>query len=338
MAEQDPRLESIARELSQFPAAVLQQYETAHAKASKLLSAEDLVTLGGAGRGNRPAVGASVGGHHGLLRRQHGTSCPSSPSPNFVPWSNYGAELCQSSPTIAAAYFRASVFTLPHLRPRQVAGWSELGKSLSKGTWKSTALACKFFEVSPQMVASMTFPEMERFIRFIDILSQRSYDLATECLDLSQQVFAQLGDSRDNFISLVTTLADANGNWREVKDCFAVGGRAVARVERSQRGRFLSLAERLSRSGQGGVISFLRDGSQGLGQIDFATHPVVIGLGERLMAVAPPAVPPFFSVVAMVLSRVSPPQLETVVRRGRAAARRELGERPGLLPDGVFLC
>ena len=336
MAEQDPRLESIARELSQFPAAVLQQYETAHAKASTLLSAEDLVTWA--------EQGAAIARQS--VRAWEATAdyyaasmdvLPFLSFANFVPWSNYGAELCQSSPTIAVAYFRASVFTLPHLRPRQVAGWSELGKSLSKGTWKSTALACKFFEVSPQMVASMTFPEMERFIRFIDILSQRSYDLATECLDLSQQVFAQLGDSRDNFISLVTTLADANGNWREVKDCFAVGGRAVARVERSQRGRFLSLAERLSRSGQGGVISFLRDGSQGLGQIDFATHPVVIGLGERLMAVAPPAVPPFFSVVAMVLSRVSPPQLENVVRRGRAAARRELGERPGLLPDGVFL-
>ena len=310
MAEQDPRLESIARELSQFPAAVLQQYETAHAKASTRLSTEDLVTWA--------EQGAAIARQS--VRAWEATAdyyaasmdvLPVLSFANFVPWSNYGAELCQSSPTIAAAYFRASVFTLPHLRPRQVAGWSELGKSLSKGTWKSTALACKFFEVSPQMVASMTFPEMERFIRFIDILSQRSYDLATECLDLSQQVFAQLGDSRDNFISLVTTLADANGNWREVKDCFAVGGRAVARVERSQRGRFLSLAERLSRSGQGGVISFLRDGSQGLGQIDFATHPLVIGLGERLMAVAPPAVPPFFSVVAAVLSRVSPPQLET---------------------------
>ena len=309
MAEQDPRLESIARELAQFPAAVLQQYEAAHERAETLLSAEDLVTWAEAGAAiARQSVRAWEAATDYYAASMD--VLPFLSFANFIPWSNYGAELCQASPTIAAAYFRASSRTLPHLRPRQVAGWSELGKSLSKGTWKSTALACKFFEVSPDMVPTMTFPEMERFIRFIDILSQRSYDLATECLELSQGVFVQLGDSRDNFISLVTTLADANGNWREVKDAFAVGSRAVSRVERSQRGRFLSLAERLSRSGQGGVISFLRDGSQGLGQLDYTTHPVVISLGERLITVAPPAVPPFFSVVPSVLGRVSPPQLE----------------------------
>ncbi|MDE2801798.1 MAG: hypothetical protein OXK21_02815 [Chloroflexota bacterium] len=310
MAEQDPRLESISRELAQFPAAVLQQYESAHDKARALLSAEDLVTWAEQGaaiaRQSVRAWEATVDYYAASME-----VLPHFSFANFIPWARYGADLCQASPTIAAAYFRASPHTLPHLRPRQIAGWSELGKSLSKGTWKSTALACKFFEISPQMVPAMTFPEMERFIRFIDILSQRSYDLATECLELSQQVFGQLGESRDNFISLVTALADANGNWREVKDCFAVGSRAVSRIERSQRGRFLSLAERLSRSGQGGVISFLRDGSQGLGQLDYSTHPVVISLGERLITVAPPAVPPFFAMVPAVLSRVSPPQLET---------------------------
>ena len=310
MAEQDPRLESITRELSQFPAAVLQQYESAFEKAQTLLSAEDLVTWAEQGAAiSRQSVRSWEAATDYYAASMD--VLPFLSFANFVPWSNYGAELSLASPTIAAAYFQASASTLPHLRPRQVAGWTELGKSLSKGTWKSTALACKFFEVSPQMVPSMTFPEMERFIRFIDILSQRSYDLATECLELSQNVFSQLGDSRDNFISLVTTLADANGNWREVKDCFSIGSRAVSRVERSQRGRFLGLAERLSRSGQGGVISFLRDGSQGLGLLDQSTHPIVINLGERLMAVAPPAVPPFFSVAPSVLGRVSPPQLET---------------------------
>ncbi len=309
MAEQDPRLESIARELSQFPVAVLQQYEAAHERAQTLLSAEDLVTWAEQGASiSRQSVRAWEAATDYYAASME--VLPFLSFANFVPWARYGSDLCQASPTIAAAYFRASSRTLPHLRPRQVAGWSELGKSLSKGTWKSTALACKFFDVSPQMVPSMTFPEMERFIRFIDILSQRSYDLATECLELSQDVFPQLGDSRDSFISLVTTLADANGNWREVKDCFAVGSRAVARVERTQRGRFLGLAERLSRSGQGGVIAFLREGSQGLGQLDYGTHPTIIGLGERLVGMSPPALPPFFAVLPSVLGRVSTPQLE----------------------------
>ena len=309
MAEQDPRLESIERELSQFPVAVLQAYNTASEKASVLLSEEDLFTWADQGA----AIARQSVRSWEAATEYFSASIEVLPFlsfANFVPWSQNGLDLCQASPTIAAAYFRASPETLPHLRPRQVAGWSELGRSLAKGTWKSTALSCKFFEISPQLFPSMTFLELERFIRFIDILSQRSYDLATECLELSQSVFPNLGDSRDSFISLVTTLADANGNWREVKDCFEVGGRAITKVERSQRARFLGLAERLSRSGEGGVISFLREGSQGLGELDQSAHPVVLTLGEALISLSPAAIAPFLAVVPTVLARVSPPQLE----------------------------
>tara|TARA_B100000809_G_scaffold258542_1_gene301922 strand:+ start:1218 stop:4541 length:3324 start_codon:yes stop_codon:yes gene_type:complete len=309
MAEQDPRLESIERELSQFPVAVLQAYNTASEKASVLLSEEDLFTWADQGA----AIARQSVRSWEAATEYFSASIEVLPFlsfANFVPWSQNGLDLCQASPTIAAAYFRASPETLPHLRPRQVAGWSELGRSLAKGTWKSTALSCKFFEISPQLFPSMTFLELERFIRFIDILSQRSYDLATECLELSQSVFPNLGDSRDSFISLVTTLADANGNWREVKDCFEVGVRAITKVERSQRARFLGLAERLSRSGEGGVISFLREGSQGLGELDQSAHPVVLTLGEALISLSPAAIAPFLAVVPTVLARVSPPQLE----------------------------
>ncbi len=309
MAEQDPRLESIERELSQFPVAVIQAYHAASEKVSSLLSAEDLFTWADQGT----AIARQSVRSWEAATEYYDTSVvvlPFLSFANFIPWSQNGLDLCQSSPTIAATYFRASAETLPHLRPRQVAGWSELGRSLAKGTWKSTALSCKFFEISPQLIPAMTFPELERFIRFIDILSQRSYDLATECLEISQAVFPNLGDSRDSFISLVTTLADANGNWREVKDCFEVGSRAITRIERSQRARFLGLAERLSRSGEGGVISFLREGSQGLGELDQSAHPVVLTLGEALISLSPAAIAPFLTVVPTVLARVSPPQLE----------------------------
>jgi nitric oxide reductase NorD protein len=309
MAEKDPRLESIDRELAQFPVAVFQQYHTASEKVSTLLSAEDLISWADQGAA---IARQSVRSWESATEYFSASMdvLPFLSFANFTPWAQNGLDLCQASPTIAAAYFRASATTLTHLRPRQVAGWSELGKSLSKGTWKSTALSCKFFEISPQLIPAMTFPELERFIRFIDILSQRSYDLATECLELSQSVFPNLGDSRDSFISLVTTLADANGNWREVKDCFEVGARVVTRIERSQRSRFLALAERLSRSGEGGVIAFLRDGSQGVGELDQSAHPVVLTLAEALISLSPAALAPFLTVVPTVLARISPPQLE----------------------------
>ena len=116
MAEQDPRLESIARELSQFPAAVLQQYESAHDKARTLLSAEDLVTWAEQGAAiSRQSVRAWEAATDYYAASMD--VLPFLSFANFVPWARYGSDLCQASPTIAAAYFRASAHTLPHLRP-----------------------------------------------------------------------------------------------------------------------------------------------------------------------------------------------------------------------------
>ena len=156
MAEQDPRLESIARELSQFPAAVLQQYESAHDKARTLLSAEDLVTWA--------EQGAAISRQS--VRAWEAATDYYAASMDVLPFLSF-ANLCRGLatrrplpgvPTIAAAYFRASSHTLA--APSPPAGrW--LGASWAvpvQGTWKSTALACKFFDVSPMMVPSMTFP------------------------------------------------------------------------------------------------------------------------------------------------------------------------------------
>ena len=65
-----------------------------------------------------------------------------------------------------------------------------------------------------------------------------------------------------------------------------------------------------TRECEGGVISFLREGSQGLGELDQSAHPVVLTLGEALISLSPAAIAPFLTVVPTVLARVSPPQLE----------------------------
>ena len=68
--------------------------------------------------------------------------------PSFMQWARCGTYLAQDSPTLAVAFFRSSVAIVPNLRPQYIPRWAGLGRSLYKGTWKSSTLAAKFFEVS----------------------------------------------------------------------------------------------------------------------------------------------------------------------------------------------
>ena len=66
--------------------------------------------------------------------------------PQFERWIESGIDLVQESPVVGASYFRASPGVLPTLAPRHIAGWASLGKGLSRGTWKSSSLAARFFD------------------------------------------------------------------------------------------------------------------------------------------------------------------------------------------------
>ena len=106
------------------------------------------------------------------------------------------------------------------LRSRHIESWAGLGDSLYKGTWKSSTLACKFFAHSPALLDTLSFQELERFAGFLDALSHRSYDLASECLALGEQIFPLVGEDKDAFLSLASTLVDTG--WREVKSFFEI--------------------------------------------------------------------------------------------------------------------
>ena len=65
----------------------------------------------------------------------------------FVKWGDCGAELCQKSPALAVAYFEASPGAMGRLRSRHIQEWSNLGLSLYRGTWKSSALSARFLSL-----------------------------------------------------------------------------------------------------------------------------------------------------------------------------------------------
>ena len=233
---------------------------------------------------------------------------------SFMQWARCGTYLSQDSPTLAVSYFKSSPEVVPSLKAQYIPRWAGLGRSLYKGTWKSSTLAAKFFEVSPPLIRNVPFWDVEVFTALIEALSSKSYDVAAECLVLGQGVLSQMGRERENFLSMSRALSD--GSWREVKGCLEVSGKALPAIEESQRSRFLRLAERLAKEGQRETAAFLLEGSQSLSLVDGSSQRYILDLCESLLAVSPQAVPAFLKSLKTVLGRVTMNQMDLWFQQG----------------------
>ena len=236
------------------------------------------------------------------------------PFPAFMQWARCGTYLCQDSPTLAVSYFRASPQIVTCLRAQYIPRWAGLGRNLYKGTWKSSTLAAKFFEVSPHLIRNLPFWDVEVFSSLIETLSYKSYDVAAECLVLGQSALSQMGREREAFLSLARALSDES--WREVKSCLEASGKVLRAVEESQRSRFLRLAERLVKEGHRESTAFLLEGSQSLSLVSSPSQRYILDLCETLLVVSPRTVPAFLKSLSPVLGRVTLSQLDVWFQQG----------------------
>jgi len=225
----------------------------------------------------------------------------------FLKWADCGSELCAESPTLAVAYFAASPGAMSRLRSRHIETWMGLGRGLYRGSWKSSTLSTKFYEASPALLGTLTVPELERFTAFLGALSQRSYDMAAECLAASQDIFPMLGEDKRTFIRLGTSLTETT--WRQVKGLFESSARALPNIQADQRTRFIRLAQGLHDAGAVNVPASIASAGQALGQVETEHHEPIMGMAETLMKKAPEAVPSFIESCPRALEKVSITQL-----------------------------
>ena len=192
----------VEEELARYPSAVLDEYHKAAETMGEILNDVQLKQWA--------ASGAKVSRQN--VRSWEAAAQFFKVSPEmiglmpfnyFMKWSDCGSSLCRESPSLATTYFSASPATANKLRSRHIESWASLGRGLYKGTWKSSTLACKFYESTPRLLDSLTFQELGKFVAFLDTLSLRSYDLASECLVLGQKLFPLIGDDKEVLEDLI---------------------------------------------------------------------------------------------------------------------------------------
>ena len=304
--------ESVALELRKHPAALLTAYEGAREQVESAL-------------GPAPALRWA---QEGVRVAQQGPRAWESAaeyfkaSPQVVEtigftqferWAESGVELTAEAPIIASSYFRASPDVLPTLAPRHIAGWASLGKGLSKGTWKSSSLAARFFDVSGDLVRQVNFHELQLFVGLVQTLSSRSYDLAAEALALGQRVLPAVAE-REELISLAKVLAETS--WREVRGSFEAAARVGPNLDRRLRPRYFALSERLARQGLPNVSGFMTESAQSLASLPHDLQTIVLERAEDLADASAEAVSAFLRAAPGVLSRISPAQLDAWFGKG----------------------
>ena len=308
-----PHQADIEQGLKKLPPSVLDEYERAKGRLFYVLNEEELGLWAAEGLtvANQTVRSWEAAVEYFKAAPEVGKYLP---FVSFMQWARCGTYLSQDSPTLAVAFFKASPQSIPSLRAQYIPRWAGLGRSLYKGTWKSSTLAAKFFEVSPQLLRSLPFWDVEVLAALIEGLSLKSYDVSAECLVLAQGLLPQMGRDREAFLSLCRALSE--GSWREVKGCLEVAGRVLPTIEESQRSRFLKLAERLAKTGQRETSTFLQEGSQSLNRVSLSSQRYILDLSETLLPISAQAVPAFLKSLEQVIGRITLGQMETWFQQG----------------------
>lgn len=230
------------------------------------------------------------------------------PAGQFISWVRIGDQLCTASPSLAVAFFRASPEAIERLRPRYIGDWAQSCRSLYRGTWKSSALACKLFEATPQLLESLSFDELRRFAEFLEEVSHRSYDMAGDALDKGSDLFPKLGRDAGAFIGLSNTVA--KNSWRHVQPMFDAAQYSLVEMPREQRSSFIALVNRLSAKEGVDPARVIRDGARALSGVGHEWRDTLIDLTHRIASEgSPEASSAFLTTGPRVLERVTFPQL-----------------------------
>lgn len=311
-------IETTRKELEQFPAPVLERYEIALEKLSGRLAEETCQqwALEGLEIARKTVrsweAAAEFFDASVAVQRQL-------PSGQFLKWAKTGTSLCEDSPSLAVAYFKSSPKAMLRLRPRYIDDWANVCRALYRGTWKSSALACRLFEATPDLLETLSFEEFCHFGEFLEILSRRSYDQAGDALGAGIELFPKISGDVDRFINLAQIVAEKS--WRETAVLFDSATASLVELGTPHRAPLISLARRLVITGVSDAAGVLRDGANTVNRVPADMRDRLLEMTDGIAAVSAPAAPEFLKIVPDILERVTFDQMGQWQSEGIRIAR-----------------
>ena len=119
-------------------------------------------------------------------------------------------ELAQKSSLVAASFLKFTPEVLTHISLDELSEWSKQGDRLFRGNWKSGTLSAAYFEHTPDLLSVLPLHSVEKLVSIIDALTERSYELASTCLETSPKIFKELEQpDREPFLDFARAVTRA---------------------------------------------------------------------------------------------------------------------------------
>lgn len=236
---------------------------------------------------------------------------------DFTLWENFAITLIDDSPIIAKNYFRSSAKTLSHIHSDELEKWVSIGRFLLNGSPQSVNLASIYFEKSPDILNILKIGQLDRFVRYVELSSRKSAEIASESLRLAEEMFPAKENGKEALLQLIAIII--RGNSKEMLECFRSIARTTGSVDEETSFRIFSLAHKMSTLaedevsiifGNAPLSSFLESIGTVLAELDKKEQSLILLLCDNLLAIAPRTIPSFVRNCNAILGRIGVDQLQ----------------------------
>ena len=222
----------------------------------------------------------------------------------FYEWMHQGLVISQKSNPIANAYFSSSPKTLAILRSRHLEEWIEMGMGLYTGTWKSTNLACTFFQTGDLLLRSSNIVNLKPVISIVKNLAKHSYEPATECLKLFPEMLMLIPENKIDFIELIDSVI--TNYWQHTKSFMEISIQSFTQTNPSSRNNLIKLLNAILPHQKTNISNWLSTYTNCIREIDNNYHPDLINSSIHILdKTTPETVLDYINSVPFISKRIT---------------------------------
>ncbi|MCX6020685.1 MAG: hypothetical protein NTZ05_02940, partial [Chloroflexi bacterium] len=235
-------------------------------------------------------------------------------------WAEGGQRLAGHAAEIGSAYFRAGPNSLPRLPEGAIGAFAELGAIIYKDNWRSGGVAAKFYDLCTQLTAAMDLEDVTALAHLISHVQERSYNVAQECVSIAASVLPRI-ERLHHKIAIEVARGLSNHSDNAVKVYLEQAYRIIARIDRTEQHKFLSIAARAAWLNGQAASGILLEGSEALDKAPRTVHARILDRAEELLMFTPWAAMEFLKSVPRILERLKPDDIDDWVFEGKSILR-----------------
>lgn len=239
-------------------------------------------------------------------------------------WAARGEALLGASADLAVAYFRASPGALPRLSEAEAERWAGDAARLHGGGWQSSALAAKYFDHSPRLLACLSSDELAALSALLVKLAGSSYPLALACLDAAAAGLPLLRPG-EHGAAIATAAALGQRQPRLVREWFAGAAAVLGQAAPGGRVALLTVAAAIAAGLAEGAdaLKAVRRAATALAPLNAVAQHLALQQAAPLAGVSPEAAVALLESAGRLFDRLDPDEFDRWVAEGRDLLRAQ---------------